>query len=90
MTSLIMKLFCRAVRIYLFLLLIWEKHSLFVVEPKLFIEASTVNGTRKKIDNGLAKLNCNLKFLYLTFNKVALNVDNHRMRCLQPAVLSMS
>ena len=62
-------------------MLIWEKHSLFVVEPTLFIEDSTVNGTRKKIANGLAKLNYNLKFLYLTFNKVALNVDIHRMRC---------
>ena len=80
MTSLIMKLFCRAVRIFLFLLLIWEKHSLFVVELTLFIEASTVKN-KKKIANGLAKLNYNLKFLYLTFNKVALNVDIHRMRC---------
>ena len=72
--------FCRAVRIFLFLLLIWEKHSLFVVELTLFIEASTVKN-KKKIANGLAKLNYNLKFLYLTFNKVALNVDIHRMRC---------
>jgi hypothetical protein len=36
---------------------------------------------QEKIANGLAKLNYNLKFLYLTFNKVALNVDIHRMRC---------
>ncbi|MFZ0556894.1 MAG: hypothetical protein WAM26_16555 [Nitrososphaeraceae archaeon] len=46
----------------------------------MFIEASTVKN-KKKIANGLAKLNYNLKFLYLTFNKVALNVDIHRMRC---------
>ncbi|MGE5661510.1 MAG: hypothetical protein ACM3X1_04610 [Ignavibacteriales bacterium] len=76
-----MKLFCRAIRIFHFLLPTWEKHFLFVVDPILSIEASRVNGTRKKIANCLAKLNYNLKFLYLTVIKVALNVDIHRMRC---------
>lgn len=80
MTSLIVKLFCRTVRICYFLLLIWEKYFSFVVDPTLFIEALTVNRARKKIANGLAKLNYNLKFLDLTVKKVALNIVIHRMR----------
>jgi hypothetical protein len=70
MISLILKLFHRAVRICHFLLLIGvEKYFSVVVDPTLFIEASTVNETRKKVANGLAKLNYNLKFLDLIVRK---------------------
>ena len=68
----------------IFFLLVRDIFFFFQVGVIMSIEVSLVNETRKKIANGLAKLNYIVKFLDLTVNKVVSRGEVYRA-CIVPS-----